>query len=197
MRRLRYLTEGRFTWFLDAIEEVKSGTATDDSALSFCPKAQKITGGQHMALSYKIHYMPVTLDHIGIATKSVPELTKLWTLLGLTKGVVESVPDQGVEVHFFELQGQAPHIELLNVVDPQGSVAKFIDKRGPGIHHISFNVGAGELDSLCVKLRNEGYKFTYENPRVGAQGMRINFIHPQSAGGILVELMEPTAAGKN
>lgn len=134
----------------------------------------------------------VTLNHIGIATESGNhQLERLFSILGISKGVTEAVPEQGVRVHFFSPSGEAPHLELLEVQDPQGAVAKFIEKRGAGIHHLSFEVESGALDSLCGRLKGEGYRFTYESPRIGAQNMRINFIHPASAGGVLIELMEP------
>jgi methylmalonyl-CoA/ethylmalonyl-CoA epimerase len=135
--------------------------------------------------------MSVTLNHIGIATESGNhQLEKLFKILGISRGVSESVPEQGVSVHFFSPSGEAPHLELLEVNDPEGSVAKFIQKRGPGIHHLSFSVETGKLDSLIQRLKEEGYRFTYTEPKMGAQNMRINFIHPASAGGVLIELME-------
>lgn len=133
----------------------------------------------------------IALNHIGIATQTGDrQLEKLFRLLGIPRGVSEAVPEQGVQVHFFSLPGEAPHLELLEVDDPQGTVAKFIQKRGPGIHHLSFQVPSGKLDSLCSELKAEGFRFTYESPKTGAQNMRINFIHPATAGGVLIELME-------
>jgi methylmalonyl-CoA epimerase len=137
----------------------------------------------------------VTLNHIGIATESgSSSLEKLFRILGIGRGISEMVPDQGVNVHFFNLQGEPPHLELLEVVDPAGSVARFIEKRGPGIHHLSFQVESGKLDSLCETLKQEGFRFTFDAPKKGAQNMRINFIHPASAGGVLIELMESSHA---
>jgi len=135
----------------------------------------------------------ITLDHIGIATQSVPELKKLFQILGLHSGVTEKVDDQGVVVHFFTLPKESPHLELLEVADPSGTVAKFIEKRGPGVHHLSFRVEPGTLNDTCLKLKEAGYRLIYDAPKPGAQNMNINFIHPQSAGGILIELMEPNA----
>ena len=133
----------------------------------------------------------VTLNHIGIATEAGnSQLDKLFKILGISKGISESVPEQGVSVHFFSLPGEPPHLELLEVQDPQGSVANFIKKRGPGIHHLSFLVEKGKLDSLSKTLIEQGFRFTYEQPKTGAQNMRINFIHPATAGGVLIELME-------
>jgi methylmalonyl-CoA/ethylmalonyl-CoA epimerase len=123
--------------------------------------------------------MGITLNHIGIATApGNAQLVKLFSILGITRGITEAVPEQGVNVHFFNLEGTPPHLELLEVEDPEGSVAKFMQKRGPGMHHLSFLVDAGELDALCAKLKTEGFKFTYDQPKRGAQNMRINFIHP-------------------
>jgi methylmalonyl-CoA/ethylmalonyl-CoA epimerase len=133
----------------------------------------------------------ITLNHIGIATQAGnTQLHRLFQILGFTLGPVERVADQGVQVQFFNLPGTAPHLETLEVIDPAGTVAKFIEKRGAGIHHLSFQVPAGRLDSLTQELKTAGYKFTYDQPRRGAQNMRINFIHPATAGGVLIELME-------
>jgi methylmalonyl-CoA/ethylmalonyl-CoA epimerase len=133
----------------------------------------------------------VSLNHIGIATEQGnSQLEKLFRLLQIARGPSEAVAEQGVNVHFFSLKGEPPHLELLEVMDPEGTVAKFIAKRGAGIHHLSFLIEAGGLDAICEMLKKEGFRFTYEAPRRGAQNMRINFIHPATAGGVLIELME-------
>jgi len=137
--------------------------------------------------------MSIRLDHIGVAVKNLPEMKRLFTLLGLTVSNSESVPEQGVTTHFLPLPRENTSIELLEVTDPQGTVAKFIEKKGPGIHHLSFALEAGELDPLCAKLRAAGYRLTYETPKNGAHSMRVNFIHPASAGGMLIEIMEPAS----
>jgi methylmalonyl-CoA/ethylmalonyl-CoA epimerase len=79
----------------------------------------------------------------------------------------------------------------LETIDPEGVVAKFIQKKGPGIHHLAFEVGQGELEYLSEKLKKEGYRLIYDRSQSGAHGMKVNFIHPGSAGGILIELTEP------
>lgn len=139
--------------------------------------------------------MSIRLDHIGVAVKDLPEMKRLFEILGLRVANTEPVPDQGVTTHFLPLPKETASIELLEVTDPEGTVAKFIAKKGPGIHHLSFGMKTGELDPLCAKLRAAGYRLTYDAPKMGAHSMRINFIHPASAGGILIEVMEP-AAGK-
>src|SRR6478609_2606095 len=134
-----------------------------------------------------------TLNHIGIAVSNLPEVKKLFSILGMDVGHTEPVPDQGVNTHFLPFRVEAPnsHLELLEITDPEGAVAKFVQKRGPGIHHLSFRVERGQLDALCSRLRGEGYRLIYDTPRPGAHHMRINFIHPASAGGMLIEIMEP------
>lgn len=139
--------------------------------------------------------LKASLDHIGIAVADLPGfegLRKLFSLLGINVTDSENVPDQGVRTHFLPLSAPASgsRLEFLEVTDPQGTVAKFIEKRGPGIHHLSFLVQSGRLDALCQKLKSEGFRLIYEQPRAGAHGMRINFIHPSSAGGLLIEVME-------
>lgn len=135
----------------------------------------------------------LALNHIGVAVSDLPALKKLFGILGLGVEHTESVPEQGVVTHFIPLPVLPNAIELLEVTDPAGTVQKYIDKRGPGIHHLSFTVGRGELDPLCAELVREGYRLTYPAPKNGAHSMRINFIHPASAGGMLIELMEPSA----
>jgi methylmalonyl-CoA/ethylmalonyl-CoA epimerase len=133
------------------------------------------------------------LNHIGIAVSDLPGVKRLFSILGMSVAHLEAVPEQGVRTHFlrFDVEKTDSHLELLEVTDPEGAVAKFIQKRGPGIHHLSFRVEKGELDSLCTQLKSEGYRLIYDAPRDGAHSMRINFIHPGSAGGMLIEIMEP------
>jgi methylmalonyl-CoA epimerase len=135
----------------------------------------------------------IRLNHIGIAVADLPALTRLFGILGLEVNHIEPVPEQGVRTHFLPIQPDASgsHLEFLEVLDPQGTVAQFIQKRGPGIHHLSFTVPKGNLDALCRRLKEEGYRLIYEQPKAGAHQMRINFIHPASAGGMLIEIMEP------
>lgn len=134
--------------------------------------------------------MSIQLNHIGVAVRNLPELRKLFEMLGLSVSGTEAVPDQGVITHFLPIPAGLASIELLEVTDPDGTVAKFIDKRGPGIHHLSFTVVTGDLDPLCAKLRKNGVRLIYDTPKMGAHSMRINFIHPASAGGMLLEVME-------
>lgn len=142
--------------------------------------------------------MRARLDHIGIAipandTQNIERLSLLYKILGLdssTASTPEEVPEQGVRTYFFTAAEGSPHIELLEPMNDEGAVAKYLAKRGPGIHHISFRLPKGALEETCRKLTENAFKLLYDAPKIGAHNMRINFIHPQSAGGVLVELME-------
>ena len=130
------------------------------------------------------------LNHIGIAVSHLPELKKLFSLLNLNVSHVEDVPEQGVKTHFIPIAAQELALEFLEPLDSHGTVAQFIQKRGPGIHHLALLLDRGTLDEVSQVLRSEGYRLIYDHPRRGAHQMRINFIHPSSAGGMLIELME-------
>lgn len=139
--------------------------------------------------------MPIELNHVGIAVQDPTKMKQFFQAIGLKEEGTELVQEQGVMTHFLKPQNsQPPQIELLEVKDSQGTVAQFISKRGEGVHHLSFLVGEGELDPLCEKLKKEQYRLIYDSPRAGAHGMRINFVHPTSTGGVLVELMERSSS---
>lgn len=136
-----------------------------------------------------------SLNHIGIAVSDLPAMKRLFSFLGLDVSFTEAVPEQGVTTHFLPLPVLQGHLELLEVSDPEGTVAQFLKKKGPGIHHLAFQVAqgsSGELVTLCERLRSAGYRLIYDQPRLGAHKMKVNFIHPSSAGGLLIELMEPS-----
>jgi methylmalonyl-CoA epimerase len=137
----------------------------------------------------------ITLNHIGIAVKEEHQLLELLKLLGLPMDHQEKVEDQKVITSFVPLpqkqeQTFTTSLELLKSTDEGGPIAQFIQKRGEGIHHLSFEVGSGELDPLLNRLKTAGYQLIYPEPRMGAHEMRVNFIHPKSTGGILIEVME-------
>lgn len=132
-----------------------------------------------------------SLNHIGVAVKDLSRMKQLFALLGLHVTHEEDVLKQGVKTHFLKLPLAQTQIELLEITDPDGTVSKYVQKRGPGVHHLSFEVKKGELLPLSGKLSQEGFKLIYDTPRSGAHQMLVNFIHPATAGGILIEIMEP------
>lgn len=112
-------------------------------------------------------------------------------IMGLTDAGSEPVPSQGVITHFLKPAASQPAVEILEVTDPQSTVAKFMDKKGPGIHHLSFMVT--ELDALSTELKTQGVRLVFDSPKPGAHNTRVNFIHPESTGGILIEISEKGA----
>lgn len=127
------------------------------------------------------------LDHIGIAVESLEESLKFYiTCLGLKVSKIEVVPEQKVQVAFLET-GQC-HIELLEPTSEDSPIAKFLKKRGGGIHHIALKVS--KLEELLEQMDKMGVKLIDKTPKKGADGKKIAFIHPKATGGVLLELCE-------
>ncbi|HOB86676.1 MAG TPA: methylmalonyl-CoA epimerase [Bacillota bacterium] len=127
------------------------------------------------------------IDHIGIAVKDLGQALKFYRdILGVELAGTEEVAEQKVRVAFLPV-GESK-IELLESTDPEGPVAKFIAARGEGIQHIAFRVR--DIEEKLRQLKELGVKLIDEQPRYGAGGARIAFIHPKAAGGVLVELCQ-------
>jgi methylmalonyl-CoA/ethylmalonyl-CoA epimerase len=127
------------------------------------------------------------IDHIGIAVSNIDEALKFYSeQLGLTVGGTEEVPEQKVRVTFMKI-GES-RIELLESTDPEGPVAKYIEKRGQGIQHIAIRVN--DIESALESLKSKGARLIDEQPRIGAGGAKIAFVHPKSTSGVLLELCE-------
>jgi len=129
--------------------------------------------------------MNPTLDHIGIAVKSI-DATKIYKALGFQVDHVEDVKTQGVKTAFLSVGDS--NIELLEPLSPESTVAKFIEKRGEGIHHICFRVD--NIEKHLERLKKEGYRLINEAPVPGAHGCRVAFLHPSAGNGVLIELSE-------
>ena len=127
---------------------------------------------------------PTHIEHIGIAVVNLEESINYYEkVLGLECYAIEEVADQKVRTAFFRVGDTK--IELLESTDPEGPIGKFIEKRGPGIHHLAFameNVG----ESL-KHAREQGVRLIDEVPRKGAEGLQIGFLHPKSTYGVLTE----------
>jgi len=126
-----------------------------------------------------------TLDHIGIAVKSL-DAVKIYEALGLTIDHVEVVATQGVKTAF--LSAGDSNLELLEPTGPDSPVAKFIEKRGEGIHHICFRVD--DIDAHLARLESQGFRLINETGVPGAHGCRVAFLHPAAGNGVLIELSE-------
>jgi methylmalonyl-CoA epimerase len=131
--------------------------------------------------------MKAILDHIGIAVKDLPAATAFYRdALGLEIEAPEDVASQHVRAHFVPV-GE-PRLELLEATAPESPIAKYIEKRGPGLHHITLRVE--NIDAALAQLKSRGAKLIDEQPRPGAEGSRIAFVHPSATGGVLVELKQ-------
>jgi methylmalonyl-CoA/ethylmalonyl-CoA epimerase len=127
------------------------------------------------------------IEHIGIAVKNLDEAVKLYeNLFGLKCYAVEEVKDQRVRTAFF-MAGKTK-IELLESTDPEGPIGKFIDKKGEGVHHIAYAVN--NLQEKLNELEGKGVQLIDKNPRKGAEGLNIAFLHPKATFGVLTELCE-------
>jgi methylmalonyl-CoA/ethylmalonyl-CoA epimerase len=127
------------------------------------------------------------IDHIGIATRQLDEGLAVWRdALGLKVDSTEEIADQGVRVAMLAV-GES-HVELLEALSPDSSVGKFIAKRGPGIHHIALEVE--DINASLADLKSKGARLIDEEPRVGAGGCLIAFVHPATTNGVLLELVQ-------
>ncbi|PYZ98547.1 methylmalonyl-CoA epimerase [Alteribacter lacisalsi] len=131
---------------------------------------------------------PAGVDHIGIAVRSIDEAMTFYAdHLHLKADATVEVPEQGVKVAFIPLGNTK--LELLEPLNEESPVAKFIEKRGEGIHHIAFSTDS--LEARLAQLKKEGLPILNETPVKGAGGYPIAFLHPKAAKGVLVELCEP------
>ena len=130
------------------------------------------------------------VDHIGIAVRSIEEARGVYEALGLTIERIEEVPQEQVRVAF--LNCGSTHLELLEPTSDTSPIAKFLEKRGPGLHHIC--LASDNIDSDDGKLRQADFRLLRDTPTEGAGGTRVQFVHPKSTGGVLLELAEPPAA---
>ena len=127
------------------------------------------------------------IEHLGIATRRIDEAVEFWRdALGLEVVETEEVAEQKVRVAMLPV-GES-RVELLEPTSADSPVAKFLEKRGPGIHHIAVRVD--DINQTLARLRSQGARLIDEEPRVGAGGSLIAFVHPASSGGVLLELVQ-------
>jgi methylmalonyl-CoA epimerase len=128
------------------------------------------------------------LDHIGIAVENLDAGGAFYRALQMQESDREDVKSEKVKVGFYPLENDA-NIELLEPTDGESPIRKFLDKRGPGIHHICLRVN--KLDELVAHLKKNNVQLINDVPKVGAHNCRVVFVHPKSTGGVLIELSEP------
>jgi methylmalonyl-CoA/ethylmalonyl-CoA epimerase len=126
------------------------------------------------------------VNHIGIAVRSLQERVPLYRALGLEVAAGEEVPSEMVRVAFFSAGGT--RIELLEATAPESPIAKFIATRGEGLHHICLEVD--DIRATMAELATQGFQLLSDEPKPGAHGRQVCFVHPRSAGGVLIELCQ-------
>jgi methylmalonyl-CoA/ethylmalonyl-CoA epimerase len=130
------------------------------------------------------------IDHVGIA---VPDLEEAIAFYRDTFGIVsvheETNEEQGVREAMLKVGEGSTRIQLLAPLSERSTIAKFLDRDGPGVQQVAYTVA--DLDAVSETLRARGMRLLYDQPRRGTAGSRVNFIHPKDAGGVLIELVEP------
>ena len=126
------------------------------------------------------------LDHVGIAVSSIDAALGVYEALGLAVTRRERVESQGVTTAFLPVGGT--RLELLEPTGPDSPIAKFLEKRGPGVHHVCFSVA--DLEDALANLKARGFRLVHEKPVPGADGRRVAFLHPSAGHGVLIELSE-------
>lgn len=127
------------------------------------------------------------VEHIGIAVQSLEEADAIYmSMLGTPRYKTEEVESEGVRTAFYQV-GETK-IELLEPTHDDSPIARFLNKRGPGVHHVAFEVG--DIKAAMKRLRHAGFVLTHDEPTRGADNKLVSFIHPKSTGGTLIELCQ-------
>ena len=128
------------------------------------------------------------IDHIGVAVEDLDASLELYEqTYGMTLVHRETVTEQGVEAVLLDVGEN--HVELLAPLGPETPVGKYLAKRGPGIHHVAYQVT--DIEAALAQLKGDGARLIDETPRVGIRSSRVAFVHPSSSGGVLTEIVQP------
>jgi methylmalonyl-CoA/ethylmalonyl-CoA epimerase len=131
------------------------------------------------------------IDHIGVAVEDLDSAIALYgERFEMDLAHRETVEEQGVEAVLLDV-GEG-HVELLRPLGPDTAVGKFLERKGPGLHHVAYAVG--DIDAALERIRGAGLQLIDEKPRVGIRGSRVAFLHPRSTDGVLTEIVEPVHA---
>jgi methylmalonyl-CoA/ethylmalonyl-CoA epimerase len=132
------------------------------------------------------------IDHVGVAVRDLDEAVAFYTTTyGMRLLHEETNEEQGVREAMMAVGDSGSCIQLLAPLTPESTIAKFLERSGPGIQQLAYRVS--DIDAASATLRERGLRLLYDTPRRGTSDSRVNFIHPKDAGGILVELVEPAA----
>ena len=131
------------------------------------------------------------IDHIGVATEDLDGAIALYEgTMGMPVAHRETVESQGVEAVLLDV-GDG-HVELLRPLGPETPIGRYLEKRGPGLHHVAYAVE--DIEGVLGKLKEAGIELIDSEPRVGIRDSRVAFVHPKSTGGVLTEIVEPSEA---
>lgn len=139
--------------------------------------------------------MQVTrIDHVGIAVPDLDAAIELYeTAYGMRCVHTEVNEEQGVREAMLEVGNSGSYVQLLAPLTPESTIATFLERSGPGIQQVAYRVD--DVEQVSAHLRAQGMRLLYDEPRTGTAGSRVNFVHPKSSGGVLVELVEPGPDG--
>ncbi len=130
------------------------------------------------------------IDHVGVAVPDLDEAIAFYRdTYGMALAHEEVNEEQGVREAMMAVGDSGSHIQLLAPLTPESTIAKFLDRNGPGLQQVAYRVT--DVDAVCATLRERGVRLLYETPKRGTSNSRINFLHPKDAGGVLVELVQP------
>jgi len=156
----------------------------DDMAYDDVPMTAPVEIPQHLFTA---------IDHVGIAVPDLDDaITYYRDTFGLHVAHEETNEEQGVREAMLAVGESGSHIQLLAPLNAESTIAKFIDRSGPGMQQLAYRVT--DVDAVSAILRERGVRLLYDAPKRGTSESRINFIHPKDAGGVLVELVEPAAS---
>ncbi len=134
------------------------------------------------------------IDHVGLAVPDLDAAISMYeTVFGMRCVHTEVNEEQGVREAMLEVGDSGSYVQLLSPLSPDSTIGRFLDKNGPGIQQMAYRVDS--IDEVSAHLRAQGMRLLYDEPKSGTAGSRVNFVHPKSAGGVLVELVEPAADG--
>jgi methylmalonyl-CoA/ethylmalonyl-CoA epimerase len=134
-----------------------------------------------------------TIDHVGIAVPDLDEAIAFYAqAFGVQSVHEETNEEQGVREAMLAVGDGETRIQLLAPLTPESTIAKFIDRSGPGLQQLAFRVA--DVEAVSATLRDRGLRLLYDSPRRGTSDSRVNFVHPKDAGGVLVELVQPASS---
>lgn len=135
----------------------------------------------------------VCIDHVGVAVPDLDEAIAFYRdVLGMETVHRETNQEQGVEEAMVAIADTEQRIQLLAPLNEGSTIAKFLDRSGPGLQQLAYRVT--DVEAVSAVLRERGLRLLYDEPRLGTAGSRVNFVHPKDAGGVLLELVEPAPA---